>query len=121
MSHFLFTLQQPNQIPRQMRFRDLLPEGLVRLEACDGCKPAMVDVSPALIPWRSLAHYLVQLWKASRKPPFCFVTKRRIPDEVLEALLEPQLTDVQAQEVLRLLRKNGFFPPIIARKAPKIR
>lgn len=104
-----------------MRFRDLLPEGLVRLEACDGGKPAILDVSPALIPWRSLAHYLVQLWKGSRRTPFCFVAKRRIPDEVLDVLLNPQLTDAQAQEVLRSLRKSGFLPAIVARKSPKIR
>lgn len=109
---FHFTHKAPQGTQREVRFQSLLPEGLIRVEALDGQKPAWLHIPPKEFPWRDFSHFLIQAWQASRNVPFAFRPERRIPLEVLEALMLPGVTDAQALEILRTLRKNHFFPAI---------
>ena len=108
--HFHATL--PGEILRDLRFRDLLPTGLVRVEGLDGKKPAQLDISPALVPWAQLSRQLAMAWRNSGSLPRCFTPQARIPDPVIEAL--ETATDADALLILRTLRKKGLLPLIRA-------
>ena len=54
---------------REVRFRDLLPEGMILVEACDGQKPAQFKISPQQFPWRDFGHFLAQGWLTSKFVP----------------------------------------------------
>lgn len=95
-----------------MKLQNLLAEGLVRVEALDGQKPAWLDLEPRLVPWRDLAHFLVQAWRLSHTVPRVFRPERRIPPSILDALSQPHISDGDALEILKSLRKNQFLPTI---------
>lgn len=103
-----------------MKLHSLLAsEGLVRVEALDGQKPAWLDLNPNVFPWKDLALYLVQSWRASRFVPRAFRPEQRIPPEILDALCAPTLTHSDALEILKSLRKNHFLPAIRQENRPK--
>lgn len=111
---------QHNGLTRLVKLHSLLAsEGLVRVEALDGQKPAWLDLSPHLFPWKDLALYLVQAWRASQYVPRAFRPEQRIPPEILDALSAPTLSHSDALEILKSLRKNQFLPAIRQENRPK--
>jgi hypothetical protein len=110
MSVFTFRLTPPGDVSRVLRYKDLLLDGKVLLEARDGLKPALVRLEARAFPWNDFSVFLVQSWRVSGPVPFLFKPARRIPEEIINALLKASQDD--AREILRTLRKNGFLPPI---------
>ena len=113
---------------REVRFRDLLPEGLVLVEACDGQKPAQLKIAPARFPWKDFGYFLAQGWRTSKWVPPQFKPLRRIDEAVIQALMGEAMTHAASLEILKSLRKNGFLPAVRGAKAsaspqgqPKIR
>ncbi len=103
-----------------MRFHSLLNEGLVRVEALDGLKPAFFDMDPVLFPWKDFAIFLVQAWQLSRPVPWAFRPSRRIPPEILDVLASPSLHHREALEILKTLRKNQFLPAVRQESRTKV-
>jgi len=97
---------------RKVRFRNLLCEGLVQLEALDGQKPAILDVKVQEFPWARFAHYLAQCWQNSSTVHPLFRLQGRLPDSIQTSLLAASLPDEDALQILRALRKSGILPPV---------
>jgi len=110
---FQFQLKR-GESSRRVRFRDLTAEGLVRLEAVDGEKPAIMEIKAGEFPWASFARFITQAWQQSRPVPPQFRLQVRLPEEIITSLQSPHLEDSGALQILRALRKSGFIPGIHA-------